>query len=204
MICTIEGCDRPVAGRGYCGKHWQRWRKYGDPNVLIGPAAKVFAGERYGRLVVVAYAGNNRHQQRQYTARCDCGVEIVVNGYALTNGNTQSCGCLQRERFTNRTHGLTGTPEYRVWKNMNQRCANPNGDDWERYGGRGITVCERWRNSFEAFLADMGPMPGPGYSIDREDSRGNYEPANCRWITISENSRRAHLGKPHCGGNYHA
>lgn len=170
---------------------------------MSGPGPKVFAAERYGRLVVIDYAGQNRHHQRMYAVRCDCGTEKIVRGYQLTQGAVVSCGCLQRERFHRRTHGKSGTPEHRVWKNMNQRCTNPNGSDWERYGARGITVCERWR-SFANFLADMGPMPGPGYSIDRKDPDGSYEPGNCRWITISENARRAHLGKPHKQRWFHA
>ena len=203
MTCTVEDCPNKVRARGLCGKHYQRWKKHGDPLVALPSATpRVAPGERYGRLIVTVYAGNNRHQQRQYAVRCDCGTEKVVTGFQLTQGSTQSCGCLHRERFHSRTHGKTGTPEHRCWKNMMQRCGDRNSDDWERYGGRGITVCERW-HTFANFLADMGPRPGPGYSIDRIDPAGSYEPGNCRWLTISENSRRAHLGKPHRDGNYH-
>lgn len=87
----------------------------------------------------------------------------------------------------NATHGMSDKPEYQVWQGMKKRCFNSNDlDSWPHYGGRGITVCERWRDSFQAFYEDMGPRPGPEYSIDRIDVDGNYEPGNCRWATWSE------------------
>lgn len=88
----------------------------------------------------------------------------------------------------NATHGLSRTPEYRAWKEMVRRCTNPKCAAWPNYGGRGITVCERWLD-LHAFIADMGPRPGPGYEIDRIDNDGNYDPGNCRWVTVKRNAR---------------
>lgn len=85
-----------------------------------------------------------------------------------------------------KSHGMSRTRIYFVWKNMNQRCANKSRTDWMRYGGRGIKVCSEWRESFESFMRDMGD-PGPGFQIDRIDNGGNYEPDNCRWVTSKEN-----------------
>lgn len=93
------------------------------------------------------------------------------------------------------THGLSRTLEYRIWRGMITRCTNPNRESWKKYGGRGISVCARWRSSFESFLADMGPRPSPRHSIEREDNDGNYEPGNCRWATATEQGRNTRRTK---------
>jgi hypothetical protein len=201
-VCSVADCELKAKGRGLCNKHYQRWKKHGDPLVVLPPRAVVFVGERYGRLLIVADAGSDQRGHRHYLVRCDCGTEKTTAGMSLRNG-TESCGCLHRERFRRETHGRSGTAEHRIWKNIIQRCANPKNPSYELYGARGVKVCERWRASFEAFLADMGPRPGADYSIDREDPAGDYTPENCRWITGSENSRRAHLGKPHRDRYFH-
>jgi hypothetical protein len=145
-----------------------------------------------------------------YLCECSCidKTQKLVAGFAMKNGSVQSCGCLQRELFTNRKHGMHGTPEYTAWQNMLTRCRAKLGDpDWEHYAGKGIIVCDAWEpqrgGSFEQFYTDMGPRPEGRMSIDREDPHGNYEPGNCRWLSLSENGRRAHLGLPHKEGNYH-
>jgi hypothetical protein len=135
------------------------------------------SGRRFGRLVVRAYAGAKR-----WDCVCDCGSHTVVWGGHLRRGETKSCGCLHRElaKACATKHGMYGTREYRSWQGMKQRCCNPEHVAYESYGGRGITVCEEWRLSFEAFFADMLERP-PGTSLDRINNDGNYEPGNCCW-----------------------
>ncbi len=104
-------------------------------------------------------------------------------------GRRQSPEHVEARVSKSRTHEMRGAPEYRAWDAMKQRCTNPKNVGWDRYGGAGITVCERWMRSFENFLADMGPRPGPDYSLDRIDGAKGYAPDNCRWATRSEQQR---------------
>lgn len=161
-------------------------------------AAINLTGQRFGRATVVERVASNRHWHTRWRMRCDCGTEFLADTSNLRRGRTQSCGCHRLGRPHER-HGHAagngqprsqhrGSPEYRVWRNMRDRCLNPNDTAYPEYGGRGIRICERW-SSFQAFLADMGPRPSLRHSIEREDVHGNYEPGNCRWAIQKEQMR---------------
>ncbi len=156
-------------------------------------------GQRFTRLVAIEPAGERVTSTGKvlplWRCHCDCGKEIVKAGPYLLNGDTKSCGCYQREMAAKAktTHGMRSKgalpPEYVNWRHMVDRCTNPNRKDFHYYGGAGVTVCWRWRNSFTDFLEDMGPRPTPKHSIDRIDGAKGYEPGNCRWATPTEQSQ---------------
>ena len=158
---------------------------------------------RYKRLVAIRFVEIRRNRMAYWLCRCDCGAEVIVQGGHLTSGNTGSCGCLVRDnasdlpRSPSLRHGhartASMTPEYRSWRSMKNRCTNPRDIGYADYGGRGISVCDEWLNSFDQFLADMGLKPTRSHTINRIDNETGYERDNCLWSSKTEQSRNTRI-----------
>lgn len=150
-------------------------------------------GERYGKLVVL---GRVEHltKRNPWLVKCDCGNTHISSMAALRGGSTKSCGCLKTEENKSRTKhghrkGGKETPTWSSYRAMKRRCYQETNKDWDRYGGRGIKVCDRWLNSFENFLEDMGERPSKEFSLERIDFNGDYAPENCLWADNYSQSR---------------
>jgi hypothetical protein len=168
--------------------------------VELSPRFTNLANERFARLTAIEPVRISKLPCGKtcvfWLCRCDCGNTAVVLGASLRWGQTKSCGCALTEHALRNVqkltqHGLYQTPEYEAWKRMKRRCRDASGAGYRNYGGRGIGVCKEWQNDFLAFLREIGPKPGPGYSVDRKDNNRGYEPGNVRWATrLEQNNNR--------------
>jgi len=139
-----------------------------------------YIGKRYGRLTILSFRSPINQRYPSCICKCDCGAEVSKSFRKLENGVGKSCGCSRIKRGRSKQ-----SPAYVSWSHMKTRCLNPKYEFFKDYGGRGIAICDRWKNSFDNFLQDMGERP-PGYSIERVDVNGNYEPSNCKWIPVRD------------------
>lgn len=161
---------------------------------------KNLTNKKFGKLTVLEKTGNRKCGCIIWKCKCDCENFVEVIGSSLTRGNTKSCGCLVSEKLSERNykHGYSErgkvSSTYDVWSSMRKRCLNPNHPAFHNYGGRGITICERWIESFESFLEDKDERPD-GMSLDRIDNDGNYTPENTRWTSFLKQSRNRRTNK---------
>lgn len=164
-----------------------------EPITSLHPRTENLLDRTFTRLTVIAFAGYTSTRQAQWICECIEGNIVKCFALNLKNGNSQSCGCLKREKtsIAHTTHGKRACPEYQIWNTMIQRCTNPNQKSYADYGGRGITACNAWTQSFETFFADMGPRPSPKHMIERRNNTQGYQPDNCLWETrITQNRNK--------------
>jgi hypothetical protein len=221
-ICTIPDCGRPKIARGWCIRHYSRWKNHGDPNYVPAPSRMrngskptQFAAvdQRFGRWVVVDPEVRAPNGRRGALVRCSCprGTERAVPLAYLFSGHSKSCGCLSGEMMSERnreanpalTHGLTSHPLFYTWQGILKRCDNPAFKDWQNYGGRGIQLYGAWHDpaAFVSWIEDnLGARP-VGMSLDRIDNDGNYEPGNVRWATALQQRHNRRPERPCPCGN---
>ena len=144
------------------------------------------SGKRYGRWIAISIAGASA-RGAMWNCTCDCGTTRKKLGSELRSGNSKSCGCGHIDSVT--THGMTASAEYEIWHSMKSRCFNPQATGFPSYGGRGITVCKRWKDSFSMFYRDMGPRPSASLTLERIDNDKNYTPKNCCWASRKRQQR---------------
>jgi hypothetical protein len=168
----------------------------------MGNPIKDITGQRFGNLTAEKFSCR-RNGYTYWLCRCDCGNTKETKQMCLNSGSTRSCGCLWHgsgENNANYKHGKMHTAEYNTWLRMKQRCYNENTHYYKNYGGRGITVCDRWLESYENFLADMGMRPSKTHSLDRINNDEGYSPENCRWGTKTEQSFNRRKPKNNASG----
>lgn len=160
---------------------------------------KKYIGNKYYMLTVISEEPQTRtsggHSKRMIKCICDCGTVKVIRFEELRSGITKSCGCYSRNEASKRAkerntkHGMYNTPEYNTWVSMKKRCLNKTHKSYKNYGGRGISICSEWIDSFDNFIKDMGFRPSLKHSLDRIDNNSNYNILNCRWATKTEQCR---------------
>lgn len=158
--------------------------------VVQGYKVKNIVGRKIGRLTAIKYIDVVNNKSR-WLFKCDCGNEKVIFSAHVKSENTVSCGCLQKERkiAASTKHGACKTKTYKIWTGIKARCTNPNRENYNRYGGSGIKICDRWNASFDNFLKDMGECPSNLHSIERIDPNKNYTKNNCKWELLSKQNR---------------
>lgn len=192
---TVQRCN--LYCQSGCGCQRKSWNK------------EDLTGRRFGRLVVIGptdhYVFASGRKVARWLCQCDCGNKSKAFAQCLKTGGTKSCGCGEQEsRERPRKHGMTFTKEYKTWGQMKGRCNNPGHISYKWYGAKGITVCDRWLESFDNFYADMGPCPSPDACIDRIDNSKGYSKDNCRWSNPQEqaNNRSTNRHVIHEGKSY--
>lgn len=164
---------------------------------------KEYIGKTYGKLTILNFENTKVYEKKnnklrnifKVTCQCFCGNLWTGKLGSIKSKNTISCGCHRKENPVRKTHGLRKTSEYEIWAAMKARCLNPKNKAYHNYGGRGITVCKEWLNSFKTFIFDMGFRPSKEYSLERIDNNLGYYKQNCKWATIEEQSNNRRTNK---------